>query len=172
MARKMAMEMFVWCHCKNVANVRASCQRTCLTSSTIIDFFKDFTKTNDPFLHYWLNVDVVQQHHFTTYLITSSVLLTRRHEVCILQRWENEGGEWSRRVPCLQGSRFLMFPCFTAFWSAHSTKGINLKLKLGSQHIFFQHLFFFEKFFSIYSDFLHFSRRVDTLQEVCWFWIL
>ena len=27
-------------------------------------FLKDFTETNDPFLHYWLNVDVVQQQHF------------------------------------------------------------------------------------------------------------
>ncbi|XP_072149832.1 uncharacterized protein [Setaria viridis] len=42
----------------------------------------------------------------------------RGHEVCVLQRWQNEGGKWSRGVPCMQRS------------------------------------------------------RADTLQEVCWFWIL
>ncbi|CAL4973818.1 unnamed protein product [Urochloa decumbens] len=25
----------------------------------------------------------------------------RRHEMRVLQRWQNEGGKWSRRVPCL-----------------------------------------------------------------------
>ncbi|KAJ1285591.1 hypothetical protein BS78_03G290600 [Paspalum vaginatum] len=40
----------------------------------------------------------------------------RGHEVCVLQRWQNEGRKWSSRVPCMQRSRTDTLQEVRWFW--------------------------------------------------------
>ena len=89
-------------------------------------------------------------------------LLTRGHEVCVLQRWQNEGGKWSRWVPRMQRSRLPCSLISYPFGSAHNIREQTWHWSWGSSGFSFR----------VYSDSLHLSRRANTLQEVCWFWIL